>query len=394
MYIEQKQLENLRVFAKPGKVVVVYGARRTGKTTLLKEFLKTEETPYLMVSGEDIAVQGYLVSQSVEKLTAFIGRNRLLVVDEAQKVPQIGLNLKLIVDHIPGIRIIATGSSSFDLARSVGEPLTGRKTTLKLFPLAQMEIGRTEQRHQTDANLESRLIYGSYPEVVLTPDNRAREQYLKEIVASYLYKDVLELDGIRHSAKISRLLQLIAFQIGKEVSYTELGSSLGMSKNTIDRYLDLLEKAFVLHRLSGFSRNLRSEITKNYRYYFLDNGIRNTLINNFNPLELRNDAGELWENYLVMERLKRQEYLGETANNYFWRTYRQQELDFVEERQGRLFGYEMKWGKARGKPPTEWLAAYPGAAFVLVNKENYLEFVGAELQGVIVPPKLPQGQPR
>ena len=229
MYILQKQLENLRTAARPGKVAVLYGARRTGKTTLIHEFLKAEEAPYLLVSGEDITVQSYLSSQSVEKLTAFLGKNRLLVLDEAQKVPRIGLNLKLIVDHVPGVRIIATGSSSFDLARNIGEPLTGRMITLKLFPLAQMEIGQTEQRHQTDANLENRLIYGAYPEVVLTPDNRAREQYLKEIVASYLYKDVLELDGIRHSGKISRLLQLIAFQIGKEVSYTELASSLGMS---------------------------------------------------------------------------------------------------------------------------------------------------------------------
>lgn len=375
MYIAQKQLENIRASMRSGKVVVLYGARRTGKTTLLHELLKHEKEPYLMVSGEDIAVQGYLASQSVEKLTAFIGHNRLLVIDEAQKVSQIGLNLKLIVDHIPNVRVIATGSSSFDLARSIGEPLTGRKITLKLFPLAQMEISQTEQRHQTNANLESRLIYGSYPEVVLTQDNRAREQYLKEIVASYLFKDVLELDGIRHSAKISRLLQLIAFQIGKEVSYTELANSLGMSKNTAERYLDLLEKAFVLQKLNGFSRNLRSEITKNCRYYFLDNGIRNALINNFNTLPLRNDAGELWENYLVLERLKRQEYLGQAANNYFWRTYRQQELDFVEEREGRLFGYEMKWGKAKAKPPTEWLAAYPEAAFTMVNQENYLEFI-------------------
>jgi hypothetical protein len=183
------------------------------------------------------------------------------------------------------------------------------------------------------------------------------------------------LDGIRHSAKISRLLQLIAFQIGKEVSYTELASSLGMSKNTAERYLDLLEKAFVIQKLSGFSRNLRNEITKNCRYYFLDNGIRNALINNFNSLQLRNDVGELWENYLVLERLKRQEYLGQAANNYFWRTYWQQELDFVEEREGRLFGYEVKWGKAKVKPPTEWLAAYPDAAFTLVNQDNYLEFI-------------------
>jgi uncharacterized protein len=331
--------------------------------------------PHLMVSGEDITVQGYLASQSIERLSAFVGNNRLLVVDEAQKVPNIGANLKLIIDHIPGIKIIATGSSSFDLARVVGEPLTGRKTTLRLYPLSQLEIGQIEQRHQTDANLESRLIYGSYPEVVLTNDNRAREQYLKEIVASYLYKDVLELDGIRHSAKISRLLQLIAFQLGKEVSYTELGTKLGMSKNTIERYLDLLEKAFVIKKLSGFSRNLRSEITKNSRYYFLDNGVRNALINNFNAVELRNDVGELWENYLVIERMKRLEYLQEQANNYFWRTYSQKEIDLVEEREGKLFGYELKWGAGRTAAPKEWLKAYPNATWQIINRQNYLELI-------------------
>jgi len=368
-------MNNLRQALVPGKAVIIYGARRTGKTTLLSRFLSEANEPYLMVSGEDSTVQGYLTSRSVEKLAAFVGNNRLLVVDEAQKVPDIGLNLKLIVDHIPDIKIIATGSSSFDLARSVGEPLTGRKTTLRLYPLAQLEIGQNEQRHQTDANLESRLLYGSYPEVVLTQDNRARVQYLKEIVASYLYKDVLELDGIRHSAKISRLLQLIAFQIGKEVSHTELGTGLGMSKNTVERYLDLLEKAFVIQRLTGFNRNLRSEITKTCRYYFLDNGVRNALINNFNPLELRNDAGELWENYLVLERLKRQEYLGQQANNYFWRTYSKKEIDFVEEREGRLFGYEMKWGAARPRPPKEWLETYPNATWELINRENYLGFI-------------------
>jgi len=375
MYIIQKHLENLEKALIPGKAVIIYGARRTGKTTLVKRFLQDIDEPYLLVSGEDIIVQGYLASQSIEKLSAFVGANRLLVIDEAQKVPNIGANLKLIIDHIPGIRIIATGSSSFDLARAVGEPLTGRKTTLRLYPLSQLEIGQIEQRHQTDANLESRLIYGSYPEVVLTNDNRAREQYLKEIVASYLYKDVLELDGIRHSAKISRLLQLMAFQVGKEVSYTELGTSLGMSKNTIERYLDLLEKAFVIQKLSGFSRNLRSEITKNSRYFFIDNGVRNALINNFNAVQLRNDVGELWENYLVIERMKRQEYLQEQANNYFWRTYSQKEIDLVEEREGKLFGYEMKWGTTRTKAPKEWLEAYPNATWQLINRQNYLELI-------------------
>lgn len=375
MYIKQRQLENLKNLLKPGKVVVIYGARRTGKTTLLNEYLKTEPGPYLLVSGEDIIIQGYLSSQSIEKLKAFVGNNRLLVIDEAQKVQNIGINLKLIVDHIPGIRVIATGSSSFDLARSIGEPLTGRKNTLIQYPLAQLELAAMEQRHETDSRLENRLIYGSYPEIVLLQDNREREQYLKEIVSSYLYKDILELEGIRQSAKIGRLLQLIAFQIGKEVSYTELGTSLGMSKNTADHYLDLLEKAFVLRKLGGFSRNLRNEVTKNSRYYFVDNGVRNALINNFNPLELRNDPGELWENYLVMERLKRQEYLRETANNYFWRTYTKKELDLVEERDGKLHGYEIKWGKARPGAPKEWTMGYPEATWNLINRDNYLTFV-------------------
>lgn len=375
MYILQKQLEKLKKLAVPGKVVVIYGARRTGKTTLLKEFLKNESKAHLMVSGEDITVHSYLSSQSVEKLTAFVGKAKLLVVDEAQKIPNIGLNLKLVVDHLSGIRIVVTGSSSFDLARHTGEPLTGRKYTLKLFPLAQMEIGQIENIHQTEANLENRLIYGSYPEVVLMQDNREREKYLKEIVSSYLYKDILELDGIRHSGKIIRLLQLLAFQIGKEVSLSELGTSLSMSKNTAERYLDLLEKAFVLQRLTGFSRNLRNEITKNCRYYFLDNGVRNALINNFNLFHQRNDCGELWENYLVMERLKKQEYQDIQANNYFWRTYTKQEIDFVEDREGRLFGYEMKWGKAKPKIPKLWQSAYPDSSFELINRQNYLNFI-------------------
>jgi len=257
----------------------------------------------------------------------------------------------------------------------VGEPLTGRKHTLRLFPLAQMEIAAVENPAQTASNLEGRLIYGSYPEVVLCADNRRREQYLKELVASYLYKDILELDGVRHSAKIGQLLQLLAFQIGKEVSSSELAAHLSMSKNTVDRYLDLLEKAFVLHRLQGFSRNLRKEITKNSRYYFLDTGIRNALINNFNPIRLRDDTGLLWENYLILERLKRQEYLGLTCNNYFWRTYTKQEIDWVEERGGRLYGFEMKWGKGRTRPPREWTSAYPEAAWEIINRENYLNFV-------------------
>lgn len=374
MYIPQKQLENLKKVVQPNKVIVIYGPRRCGKTTLLNEFLKDIAMRYLFVTGEDIAIQAYLGSQSVEKLIEFVGNNQLLVIDEAQKINKIGANLKLIVDHIKDIRIIATGSSSFDLSRDVGEPLTGRKYTLKIFPIAQLELQQMENRAQTEANLENRLIYGSYPEIILMRDKRLEELYLKEIIGSYLYKDILELEGIRHSAKIVRLLQLLAFQIGKEVSCNELGTQLGMSKNTVERYLDLLEKAFVIYKLNGFSRNLRKEIAKTSRYYFLDNGIRNALINNFNLLEMRDDVGMLWENYIIMERLKKQEYLARSANNYFWRTYDRKEIDFVEEKEGHIYGFEMKWTKRKTNPPKEWLATYK-ASYQVISRDNYLEFI-------------------
>jgi len=375
MYIPQKQLENLENFLFPNKIVIIYGPRRTGKTTLINKFLTMRKEEYLLVSGEDIIVQKHLSSQSIEKLKDFVGSNTLLVIDEAQKIENIGLNLKLIVDHIKDIKVIATGSSSFDLAHYLGEPLTGRKYTLKLFPLSQMEIMKIEQKIHTEANLEKRLIYGSYPEVVISNDNREREKYLKEIVSSYLYKDILELDGLRHSDKIVRLLQLLAFQIGREVSFSEMGTQLGISKNTIERYLDLLGKAFVIYRLGGFSRNLRKEITKSPRYYFYDIGIRNALINNFNQLDMRDDLGMLWENYIITERIKKQEYAGIASNNYFWRTYDQKEIDLIEERTGNLYGYEIKWKVQKIKPVRDFLDNYKNAHFELINKENYLEFI-------------------
>lgn len=375
MYIQQYQLNNVRDLITPGKVVVIYGPRRVGKTTLIKKYMQEVHEDVLFVNGDDIIVQEYLGSQSINKLREFVGAHSIMIIDEAQYVRNIGLNLKLIVDHNPGIKIIATGSSSFDLAKDVGEPLTGRKSVIRMFPLAQMEISSIEKRHETRANLESRLIYGSYPEVVIIADNRRREEYLREIISSYLFKDILELEGIRHADKLVRLLQLVAFQIGKEVSLTELGKQLGMSKNTVERYLDLLEKVFVLFRLNGFSRNLRKEITKNSRYFFCDNGIRNALIGNFNPVNLRNDSGELWENYIIGERRKRQEYLRETTQHWFWRTYDKKEIDLVEEKQGHLFGYEIKWSKSRIRVPGDWTRGYPDAGYELITKENYLEFI-------------------
>ncbi|RLD12152.1 MAG: AAA family ATPase [Chlamydiae bacterium] len=375
MYVHQKQLNNVHKLLQKGKVIVIYGPRRCGKTTLLKAFLKTYTQKTLMVSGEDINVQNYLSSQSIEKLKIFIGDAKLLVIDEAQKINNIGLNLKLIVDHIENISIIATGSSAFDLAKNIGEPLTGRKITLKLYPFSQIELNSIENRVQIDSLLESRLIYGSYPEIVLAKDNNFRQRYLKELIESYLYKDILELDGIRYSGKIIKLLQLLAFQIGKEVSFNELGTQLGMSKNTVNRYLGLLEKTFVIQKLNGFSRNLRKEITKNPRFYFIDTGIRNALINNFNSLDMRNDIGELWENYIIMERLKKQEYFSLYTNNYFWRTYNKNEVDLVEEYEGKLHGYEIKWKQKKSKPPALWKLTYPTAEYKEINSENYLDFI-------------------
>lgn len=374
MYIHQALLDAIIKAQKPGKVIVIYGPRRVGKTTLLKKFLENQKN-YLFVTGEDINVQQYMSSQSVDTLKTFVGNKKLLVIDEAQKIDNIGLNLKLLIDHCENLQIIVTGSSSFDLAQNLGEPLTGRKTTFRLFPLSQIELKAIENPAQTKAQLPERLIYGSYPEVILMNDMQEKRDYLQELVASYLYKDILELEGLKKPKTITQLLQLLAFQIGKEVSLNELGQQLGLNKATIARYLDLLEKAFVLVNLQGFSRNLRKEITKKSRYYFYDVGVRNALINQFNPLEVRNDIGELWENYIIIERLKKQTYQKIWSNNYFWRTYSQQEIDFVEERDGKLHGYEIKWKQQKVKEPSDWHKAYDDTSFEVINQENYLDFI-------------------
>lgn len=375
-YIPQAQLPRLEQLVAPGKVVVIYGPLRVGKTTLLGHYAERVNQDVLFVTGEDISVREYLESQSLAKLRSFVGTRKLLIVDEAQYIREIGLNLKMLVDHVPELKVVATGSSSFDLARASGEPLTGRMYTLLLLPLAQLELNAIEAPHETSAALELRLLYGSYPEVALLDSNSERERYLKELVSAYLYKDILQIEDVRHSDKLNRLLQLLAFQIGREVSVSELGTQLGMSKNTVDRYLDLLEKVFVIYKRRGFSRNLRKEISKSRRYYFYDNGIRNTLINNFNPLSLRDDTGVLWENYAVTERLKANLYLDRQVESAFWRTYTQQEIDLIEQRGGQLDGFEFKWSPPRSSAaPTGWTRSYPDASFSVIHKDNYMPFV-------------------
>lgn len=374
MYIPQFVFEELKSRISAGKVVIIYGPRRVGKTTLLKKYLENK-TDYLFVSGEDIFVLEYLSSQSIEKLKNFIGNNTLLVVDEAQYIPSIGINLKLIVDHFSHVRVLVTGSSTFELAKQMGEPLTGRKSVIKMYPTSQMELNQIENPAQTKANLETRLIYGSYPEVVTLSSHLQKQEYLHELVSSYLLKDVIAFEGIQKSKKIVDLLILLAFQIGKEVSHQELASHLSISKNTVEKYLDLFEQVFILINIRGFSRNLRKEVTKTSRYYFNDNGIRNALINNFNLFSRRDDVGALWGNYLVMERLKKQQYKHLWSRNFFWRTYDQKEIDWIEEREGKLFAYEFKWGQTVVKAPKAWLEAYPDSSFECINPSNYLEFI-------------------
>ena len=360
---------------QPNKVVILYGARRVGKTMLVKEILANVNEPILMLNGDDINVHDKLSIRSIENYKQILGTCKLLYIDEAQKIPEIGLKLKLMIDEIEGLRIIISGSSSFDIHKNAGEPLTGRKYTFTLYTLSENEYTQIENNINKMDKVRERLVFGNYPEILHLPNRQDKVDYLNEMISSYLLKDILVYEHIKNSQKIFNLLRLIAFQIGGEVSLQELGIQLGISKNTVEKYLDLLSKVFILHKVEGFSRNLRKEITKNSRWYFLDNGIRNAVIANFNPLHARNDIGALWENYMISERLKYQEYRRISSNNYFWRTYEQQEIDWVEERDGSLFGYEFKWKEEKVKIPTQWKSAYPDASFELININNFSEWL-------------------
>jgi predicted AAA+ superfamily ATPase len=376
-YFKRAVFDNFSKKVLPNKVLILLGARRVGKTELIKNYLNdipSEE--YLHLNGEDIDDASLLKVRSVANYKRLLANTKLLVIDEAQTIPEIGLILKLIVDSIDGIKVIATGSSIFDLSNKLGEPLVGRKNTIYLFPLAQIEFSEYENYKETTIKLQERLLFGSYPELEKYTDWNEKISYIKEIINAYLLKDILIFDGIKQADKILDLLKLIAFQIGKEVSLQELARQLGMSKNTVESYLDLLSKVFVIYKVTGFSRNLRKEITKSNRWYFYDNGIRNGIINNFTLLENRTDVGELWENYLASERIKKQNYNTTIATNYFWRTYDQQELDWLEEEHGNLHGFEFKWNENRKvKIPTAFGKAYPDASFEVINKENYLDFI-------------------
>ena len=362
---------------KPQKVMLIFGPRRVGKTFLLKQIVQSFNGKSLILNGEDADSIAMLEPISIANYRHVLEHVELLAIDEAQHIPDIGKKLKLIVDEVPDIRVIASGSSSFDLKNQAGEPLVGRGTQFVLLPFSQQEIATEESPIDSKRNLEARLLYGSYPEVVTLDSFAEKKEYLNDIVESYLLKDILAVDGIKNSAKIRDLLRLVAYQMGDELSCEEVGKQLGISKNTVDRYLDLLQKVFVLYRLCGFSKNLRKEVTKSSKWYFTDNGIRNAVIHNFEPLSLRTDVdrGALWENYIITERMKRNQNERLGLEFHFWRTYDKQEIDLIEIGSGVMNAFEMKSGKKSPSAPKAFAEAYPEAQFAVVNANNYSEYI-------------------
>ena len=359
---------------KPSLVTGLFGARRTGKTFLMEQIKnRLSNQRVLMVQGDNIDVAEIISSQRLSVLKQFTSGYDYLFIDEAQKIPNIGQNLKLMVDTIPELIIFVTGSSAFDLKNKIGEPLTGRNKYFYLYPIAQMELA--EDYLQSKQNIESRLIYGSYPQVIVAENDNQKSDILESIKNGALLLDMLELDNLKDSIFIMNLLRLIAFQIGNDVSHNELANTLGVSKNTIARYLELLENCYVIFSLQSLSRNLRKEISKSRRYFFWDNGIRNAIISNFNRLALRDDIGRLWENYCISERLKRNHYLAERPNYYFWRTYDQAEIDFIEESGGQLKAFELKWKEKQSKPPASFFKTYQNATFEQIHNNNHLGFI-------------------
>lgn len=366
---------------KPGTVVIVYGPRQSGKTTLLKliiEKLGRESVQYF--SGDDLFAQELFGRNELEAIKRTVSGKEMLVIDEAQRIENIGFSLKLIVDNLP-IKIIVSGSSSFDLANKLSEPLTGRTKTFWLYPLSYAEVAENYRTVSPLVALEEMLRYGMYPKAHTVESDKEKEDYLYEYLNNYLYKDILIFENIRKPKKVIDLLALLALQIGKEVSIAELAQNLAMSQKAVENYLDVLEKMFVLINLRGFSRNLRKEIYKASKYYFIDTGLRNALIRNFNPLKLRPDAGELFENWFIIEKIKAASNFARPANFYFWRTYDQQEIDLIEEREGRLTGYECKFSPKKTPPPRDWLKTYPEAEFKVIDAAdafNYLEQISAK----------------
>jgi len=356
------------------KVILILGTRRVGKTYLINRVSERITGKKMLLNAEDFDVQEVLKKRTVANYQRLINDTTLLIIDEAQAIPEIGSILKLMIDSHPHLTILATGSSSLDLVNASGEPLTGRSYSYNLYPVAQLELGNNPLQAQAD--IDERLIIGSYPEIFQINTWIEKEQYLRELINSYLLKDILSYAGIRQSHKLMDLLRLIAYQIGSEVSYNEISNQLGINKVTVENYLDLLQKVFILFKLPSYSTNHRKEISKGVKWYFYDNGIRNAVINDFRPISLRNDMGMLWENYIISERIKFNAYNQAGSQLYFWRNYLQREIDLIEVKDSRIHAYEIKYGKDRKvKIPLAFKTAYPDADFYKIDSDNYLDFI-------------------
>lgn len=354
-----------------GKAIVLTGPRQVGKTTLIESILKTKE--YLFLDGDDPKTRTLLTNPNTEQLRSIIGNYRNVFIDEAQRIEGIGITMKIITDRFKNVQLFVSGSSSFYLSNKINEPLTGRKWEFQLFPISWEEYENFHGYLHAEQTLENRLLFGFYPDVL----NNAGEEIsiLRNLTNSYLYKDILSFADIRKPEILEKLVQALALQIGSEVNYSELSQIVGIDKNTISKYIDILQKAFVIFKLSSFSRNLRNEIKKNNKIYFYDNGIRNMVIGNFNSLELRSDKGALWENFLISERIKQIEYKQYLARFYFWRTKQQQEVDFVEENSGKIYGFEFKWhAKKNQKLPKTFIQTYD-AESKIIERHNFRDFV-------------------
>lgn len=357
------------------KVLVLLGSRRVGKTQLIHKIIKNSNEKTLFLNGDDVETHNLLEIQSTANFKRILGDTKFLIIDEAQEIANIGKKLKLMVDTIEDLKILITGSSAFEINNQIGEPLVGRMKTIMMYPLSQIEFSATENFLETKNNLEDRLIFGGYPELTKLNNREEKISYLKEIVNNQLLRDILAFEGIKKRDKIIALLQIIAFRTGSEISLESIGNQLQISKNTVEKYLDLFSKVFITYSVSGFSRNRDNEITKMKKLYFVDNGIRNALINSFNPLNMREDVGKLWENYLNSERRKAIDYKQDYVSDYFWRTHTKQEIDRIEEKNEQISAFEYKWGKVKAKTPTEFAKSYPNATFEIINQENYLEYI-------------------
>jgi uncharacterized protein len=362
------------------KIIVLYGPRQVGKTTLVSSVISDFQGKVLKINADEQLYNDVLSSRDFSKLKGLTEGYDLLFIDEAQRIPDIGINLKILYDNLQELKIIVTGSSSIDLANRVNEPLTGRIITNKLYPISILEwqnytgLNDFEMTQQ----LEEMILYGMYPEIFSWQNFKQKRKYLNDLCNSYLYKDILSLANIKYPEKLNQLLKLLAYQTGQLVSLQELASTLQIHRDALMNYITLLEKSFVIFRLSGFSRNLRKEVVKMDKIYFYDTGVRNTLINDFNSLQIRNDKGQLWESFILAERMKVNAYRDAFINRYFWRTYSGAELDLVEEKDGKLSGYEFKWGNKTAKAPVSWTDNYKRSNFYCVNNENFMKWLKEE----------------